>query len=145
MYGVRSSPAEGAPVHMANQPISSLGVSAQQLHVFAANVNDSRVISETAEFCERHGVDAHNVAALTFEPAGRKGRIAFQTYQVDEQGNRISIWADGVTYDPEADPREDVQLISATEVITKPLTGELPGWFDQAARVVVPTRQEMAG
>jgi hypothetical protein len=126
--------------------IPALAVSAAQLHTFAANVNDSRVIDEIHELCIAHQVDARLVSGFVVEPNrnGKGAKIIFTLFTVDGDGEREQVYADGVPVDLDAEELRNVPIVTRTEQVSKPLKGELPTWLPQAARIVVPTREELS-
>lgn len=113
-------------------------LTAGQAFIFARNVNDSRIVGETRELCERHSQDPDRVAAITFIPPNppRLARLRFTVYKVDAEGARIAVYDDGA---PRLAGDETTGAWHwLTEVAEEKLKGELPSWWDQGVAAKSP-------
>lgn len=118
-------------------------VTAAQLAVFASHVNDKRVISETRELAERAGVNPDLVNKIRYLPPDppRLARVIFTVFTVDAEGARLRVFDDGEPYDEElaAAGKRWHYLLEEQEFKFR---AEMPVWWAQAARTVVPELEE---
>lgn len=114
-------------------------VTAAQLAVFAGNVNDRRVITETRDLTTNAGVNPDLVTRIRYLPQAppRLPRLIFTTFVVDDSGERVRVHDDGSPYDEElAAAGKPYRYLTEDQEFK--YRGELPVWWEQAARTVVP-------